>query len=129
MGVGTSIISRDAVLIGNDVTIAWGVTIYDHNSHSTDWKQRAKVVRHFYEFYGTEKCFSELDWTGVKAAQIKICNRVWIGFDAVILKGVTIGEGAIVGARSVVTKDVEPYTIVAGNPAAVIGKVSDVSPE
>jgi len=54
-----------------------------------------------------------------------IGNDVWIGYDAIIMPGVKIGSGAIIGARSVVTKDVAPYTIVAGNPARVIRKRSD----
>jgi virginiamycin A acetyltransferase len=52
-------------------------------------------------------------------------NDVWIGMDATIMPGVTIGDGAIIGARSVVTNDVEPYTIVGGNPAKVIRKRFD----
>jgi virginiamycin A acetyltransferase len=51
-----------------------------------------------------------------------IGNDVWIGYDALIMPSVKIGDGAIIGARSLVTKDVEPYTIVAGNPAKVIRK-------
>jgi len=54
-----------------------------------------------------------------------IGNDVWIGYDALIMPGVTIGDGAIIGARSVVTKDVSPYTIVAGNPARIIRKRFD----
>lgn len=117
---GGSIICRQKVTIGSDVTIAWGVTIYDHDSQSLDWRQRAEVVRHFRENYGTPGCYDGLDWTGVKSAPIVIEDKVWIGFDAVILKGVRIGEGAVVGARSVVTRDVAPYTVVAGNPAIVV---------
>lgn len=49
-----------------------------------------------------------------------IGNDVWIGYEAVILSGVTIGDGAVVGARAVVTKDVPPYTIVGGVPASKI---------
>ncbi|MBV8694549.1 MAG: CatB-related O-acetyltransferase [Chloroflexi bacterium] len=49
-------------------------------------------------------------------------NDVWIGKDAVIMPGVTIGDGAIIGTRSVVTRDVHPYTIVGGNPARLIRK-------
>src|SRR3989442_15487274 len=55
-----------------------------------------------------------------QARPIAIGNGVWIGFDSVVLPGVAIGDGAIVGARSVVTSDVPPYAIVAGNPARVI---------
>ncbi|QBQ07249.1 virginiamycin A acetyltransferase [Spiroplasma gladiatoris] len=52
-------------------------------------------------------------------------NDVWIGYGATILPGVKIGNGAIIGAKSVVTKNVEPYTVVAGNPAKVIRKRFD----
>ena len=57
---------------------------------------------------------------GVSTAPIVIANDVWIGANVSILAGVTIGEHAVVGAGSVVTKDVPPYTVVAGNPARVI---------
>lgn len=53
---------------------------------------------------------------------IVIGNDVWIGYEAVIMSGVTIGNGAIVGTRAVVTKDVPPYTIVGGIPARQIPK-------
>ena len=56
---------------------------------------------------------------------IVVGNDVWIGYEAVILSGVTIGDGAIIGARAVVTKDVPPYTIVAGVPARPIRKRFD----
>lgn len=60
------------------------------------------------------------DWTLVKTT---VCQRASIGSNATVLAGVTIGEGAIVGAGSVVTKDVPPFTIVAGNPARVLREV------
>ena len=53
-----------------------------------------------------------------------ICDKSWIGFNSILLKGITIGEGAIIGAGSVVTKDVPPWTIVAGNPAQIIREIS-----
>ena len=56
---------------------------------------------------------------------IVIGNDVWIGYEAVILSGVTIGDGAIIGTRAVVTKDVPPYTIVGGVPAKSIRKRFD----
>lgn len=54
---------------------------------------------------------------------VHICRRAWIGAGATILPGVTIGENSVVGAGSVVTRDVEPNTIVAGNPARVIRRI------
>ena len=60
------------------------------------------------------------DWSVVNSNPIKICDDVWIGMNVIILKGVTVGEGAIVGAGSVVTKDVPAWTVVAGNPARVV---------
>lgn len=53
---------------------------------------------------------------------IVIGNDVWIGYEAVIMSGVTIGDGAVIGTRAVVTKDVQPYAIVGGVPAKVIKK-------
>ena len=58
----------------------------------------------------------------VKTAQVVIQDGVWIGFNAAIMKGVTVGNGAIVAAGSYVTKDVAPFTVVAGNPAKEVGK-------
>jgi acetyltransferase-like isoleucine patch superfamily enzyme len=57
-----------------------------------------------------------------RGGDVVIGDRVWIGYRAIVLPGVSIGEGAVVGAGAVVTKNVEPYTIVAGNPARKIGE-------
>ena len=124
IGANSSVLCRNGVTLGNDVTIAWDVTIYDHDSHSMDWRDRAVMVQLFYERYGKPDCFDRVDWSNVRSAPIVIQDRVWIGFGATILKGVTIGEGAVVAARSVVTRDVEPYTVVAGNPARTIRKLA-----
>jgi acetyltransferase-like isoleucine patch superfamily enzyme len=59
-----------------------------------------------------------------RGGPVLIGARVWIGFRAIVLPNVTIGEGAVVGAGAVVTRDVEPYAIVAGSPARVIGRRS-----
>ena len=72
----------------------------------------------------------ELDAKDIRSAwdnrgDIVVGNDVWIGFEAVILSGVTIGDGAIIGARAVVTKDVAPYTIVGGVPAKLIRRRFD----
>jgi acetyltransferase-like isoleucine patch superfamily enzyme len=123
MGGGCSIMSRESVTIGNDVMMSSGIYIYDHNSNPFDWRLRSKMGQHFYENYGKPGCYEGIDWTGVKSAPIVIEDKAWIGFDVVILKGVRIGEGAIVGARTVVTRDVEPYTVVAGNPARIVRRL------
>jgi acetyltransferase-like isoleucine patch superfamily enzyme len=60
-----------------------------------------------------------------RGGAVVIGNHVWIGYRAVVLPGVSIGEGAVVGAGAVVTKDVAPFTIVAGNPARMIGRRPD----
>ena len=63
---------------------------------------------------------TEADWTCVST---HVCKGASIGSNATILCGVTIGEGAIIGAGSVVTRDVPPFTIVAGNPARILRKI------
>jgi galactoside O-acetyltransferase len=67
---------------------------------------------------------SAKDWSNVHHAPIVIRDKAWIGFGAIVLKGVTIGEGAVVGAGSVVTKDVPDWTVVGGNPAQVLYSIS-----
>lgn len=113
---GSHLICSKEITIGNDVLIAWGCTIVDHNSHALSFPSRKNDVTNWYK--GIK------DWSTVKSNAVKINDKVWIGFNSIILEGVAIGEGAIVGAGSVVTKDVAPWTIVAGNPAKIIRKIS-----
>ena len=102
----------ESISIGDDVLMAWGVTVLDHNSHSTSFSKRAKSL--------SDLKLGKKDWSHVKTGSVKISNKAWIGFNSIILKGVTIGEGAVIGAGSIVAKDVPDWTIVAGNPARVI---------
>lgn len=114
--IGAShIVCAEYVAIGNDVIISWGVTIVDHNSHALDWADRANDVL---EWKSGEK-----DWLKVRSKPVRIGDKAWIGFNASILKGVTIGEGAVVGAGAVVSRDVPPYSVAVGNPARVIGTI------
>ena len=118
---GANLISREGITIGNDVTMAWGITIYDHDSHSIYWDDRCKDNEQCYlDFVNFNNAVLNKNWDSVKSGKIIICDKVWIGFDVLILKGVTIGEGAIIGAKSVVTKDVPAWTVCAGNPAKVV---------
>lgn len=119
-------ISIDSISIGNDVTIAWNCLIYDHNSHSTDWRLRKNDTLQEYEDYNkTGNFIANKNWSVVKHAPIIICDKVWIGTGCILLKGVTIGEGAIIAAGSVVTHDVPPWTVVGGNPAIVIKSLKE----
>lgn len=121
---GSTFISRNSIVIEDDVTIAWDCLFYDHNSHSVKWSERR---------YDTEQEYKDIssglspiankNWDIVKSAPIHICTKAWIGTGCKILKGVTIGEGAIVAAGSVVTKDVPAWCVVAGNPAQIVKKV------
>lgn len=114
--IGAShIVCADDVAIGDDVIVSWGVTIVDHNSHSLDWHGRENDVKDWKT--------GKKDWSRVRSAPVNIKDKVWIGFNASILKGVTIGEGAVIGACAVVSRDVPPYTVVAGNPARVLGAI------
>lgn len=106
------LVAADSIVIEDDVLISWNVTINDHNSHSINWAERLDDVTDWH--IGTK------DWSNVAVRPVVIKKRSWIGFNSTILKGVTVGEGAIVGACSVVTKDVPPYSVAAGNPAVVI---------
>lgn len=118
-------ISRDSISIGNDVTMAWDITIYDHNSHSVDWENRKndnnQCYKDFINCNGNN--IKNKDWSKVISKPIIIEDKVWIGFGVTILKGVKIGEGAVIGAKSVVTKNVPPWTVVGGNPAQILKKI------
>jgi carbonic anhydrase/acetyltransferase-like protein (isoleucine patch superfamily) len=98
IGDNTQIHCGGKVEIGNYVLISWGTNILGTDYHAAG---------------GGAESISE----------VKIGDHVWIGCNAIILKGVTIGQGAIIGAGAVVTKDVPSYSLAAGNPAKVIKKV------
>ncbi|MBK8350454.1 MAG: acyltransferase [Saprospirales bacterium] len=119
IGDGVRIWSGEKITIGNDVIIGHNTNIIDTNSHETDMQERQKSVRKQLELgYQKEK-------GNIETAPIIIKDNVWISYGVSILKGITIGEGAIIAANSVVTKNVEPFTLVAGNPAVFIKKISN----
>jgi acetyltransferase-like isoleucine patch superfamily enzyme len=108
----SALVAAQRISIGNDVLISWDVTIVDHDSHAIDFAGR----RHDVEGW----LAGRKDWSHVEISPVSIADKVWIGFGAAVLKGVTIGEGAVIAARSLVVKDVAPWTLVAGNPARPI---------
>lgn len=127
---GSSFISVNEIVIDDDVTIAWDCLFYDHNSHSTDWDERKNDTEQEYmDIQSGLNPIANKNWSVVKSAPIHICSKAWIGVGARVLKGVTIGEGAVVAAGSVVIKDVEPWTIVGGNPAMIVKRLQEKSEE
>jgi len=119
---GGNVICTNNVIIEDEVFISWGVYFFDNDSHSLDYRDRIEdMTNHLKDWRSGKSNYNiSKDWSNVKSAPIKVCRYAWIGMEVKILKGVTIGEGAIVGSGSVVTKDVAPWTVVAGNPAKVI---------
>ncbi len=123
IGRYTYISARSGVVfaeIGNFCSIAAGVGI-GGGAHKIDAVSTSPVFNKGRNVF--KKNFGQIEFSPYKTTVIG--NDVWIGNRALVLQGVKIGDGAIVGAGSVVTKDVEPYTIVAGNPARVIRKRFD----
>jgi acetyltransferase-like isoleucine patch superfamily enzyme len=114
---GARIICDAEVIIGDHALISWNVVLMDTYRVPLNLQARRRELE-----LVPGRTF-RLACAKVPARPIRIERNVWIGFDACVLPGVTIGEGSIVGARSVVTDDVPPYTIVAGNPARVIRRV------
>ena len=128
---GVTFISRNKIEIRDDVTMAWGIYIYDHNSHSIYWEERKNDNQQCYDDYlnYNGNNVANKNWSCIANAPVVIESKVWIGFEVTILKGVTVGEGAVIGAKSVVTKSVEPWTVVAGNPAVVVKYLPEYNKE
>lgn len=118
VGKNTNIWSAKKIIIGNRVLIAHNVNIFDSDTHPIDSRSRH---RHFVEIVkkGHPK---EIE---LNEQEVVIGDDVWIGASSIVLKGVNIGKGAVVGAGSVVTKDVKPYTVVAGNPTRIIKEINN----
>jgi acetyltransferase-like isoleucine patch superfamily enzyme len=122
---GGTFICIEEIEIGNDVMFSWGCTVMDNNAHSLNWKHRKDDVKAWKKGVDENKIGKYKDWANVARKKITIKDKAWIGFDSIILKGVTIGQGAVVGAGSVVVKDVPDWAIVAGNPAQVIRMIPE----
>lgn len=113
-------VNHDRLMIGKFCSIACGAKFLFTSANHAMKSLSTYPFPIFFEEWG-------LDIKGVASAwdnkgDIVIGNDVWIGYEAVILSGVHIGDGAIIGARAVVTRDVPPYTVVGGIPARKIKK-------
>lgn len=116
---GARIICDREIEIGAYCLISWNVVLMDTYRVPVDpAARRQELSLTPFRDPRNLNCATE-------ARAVRIGRNVWVGFDTCILPGVTVGEGAIIGARSVVFDDVEPFTVVAGNPARLIRRLSE----
>lgn len=113
-------INHDKLKIGKFCSIACGAKFLFNSANHTVKSLSTYPFPIFFEDWGLDVKDITSAWDN--KGDIVIGNDVWIGYEAVIMSGVTIGDGAIIGTRAVVTKDVPPYTIVGGVPAKRIRK-------
>ena len=111
-------INRDRLVIGKFCSIACGAKFLFNSANHTLRSLSTYIFPVLFEEWGLDVARIPEAWDN--RGDIVIGNDVWIGYDAVVLAGVTVGDGAIIAARAVVTKDVPPYTIVGGVPARPI---------
>ena len=116
-------INHDKLIIGKFCSIACGAKFLFNSANHTMSSLSTYPFPLFFDDWELEKNNVSEAWDN--KGDIIVGNDVWIGYEAVILAGVTIGDGAIIGTRAVVTKDVLPYTIVGGVPAKPIRKRFD----
>ena len=116
-------INHERLVIGKFCSIACGVKFLFNSANHTLKSLSSYTFPLFYEDWGLEKSNVATAWDN--KGDIVIGNDVWIGYEAIIMAGVHIGNGAIIAARAVVTKDVPTYTIVGGVPARPIRKRFD----
>jgi len=117
---GALIMAEDRIDIGSHCLISWNVGIADSDFHPLEPAQRLIDAQALAPFFKDRPPRPKL-----KTAPVIISDNVWIGMNATILKGVTIGENSVVAAGSVVTKSVPPNTVVAGNPAVAVKTFSN----
>lgn len=116
-------INKDRLIIGKFCSIACGAKFLFNSANHKMASLSTYTFPLFFEEWGLKKENVAQAWD--QKGDIMIGNDVWIGYEAVILSGVTIGDGAVIGCRAVVTKDIPPYTIVGGVPAKSIRKRFD----
>jgi len=113
VGENSRIWSSVKVEIGDNVLISHNVNIIDNSSHPLDPKERHADFVHI-------RTNGLQENVNIAEEAITIESNAWIGFNATVMKGVRIGNGAIIGANTVITKDVPPYAVVVGNPQRII---------
>ncbi len=107
----------ERIEIGAFTLLAHGVQIFDNDSHPVSSVLRERDYQIVLGLVAGERA-------DIARAPIRIGERVWVGFNAILMKGISIGDGSIIAAGSVVTSDVPAHTIVAGNPARIVKEIN-----
>ena len=115
---GTQFVCDEEITIGTGCMLGWNAVVMDTLRVPVDPEARAELLR---RVAGSTPRRLLGD---VETAPVRIGSNVYIGFDVMVMPGVTIGDGAVVGSRSVVCADVEPYAMVVGNPARVVKRLA-----
>lgn len=113
-------VNHEKLLIGKFCSIACGVKFLFNSANHTQISLSTYPFPIFFEEWDLNVRDVPVAWDN--KGDIVIGNDVWIGYEALIMSGVTIGDGAVIGSRTIITKDVAPYTIIGGAPAKVIRK-------
>ena len=126
---GRPVVVRNVDVRGNKLRIGrfcsvGGLTVELRGNHRMD-HMTTYAFRAFPDDWPEAERLRSEEVDAVSRGDVVIGNDVWFGIGATVLSGVTIADGAVIGARAVVTRDVEPYAVVAGNPARVVGKRFD----
>lgn len=112
---GTFLICNEKITIGAHCLLSWGVVITD-SPPGTGASVEARRAALDYATTHPDRWLPPLDTT----CPVVIEDNVWVGFDAVVLPGVTLGHGCVVGCKSIVSENIPPYAVVVGNPARVV---------
>jgi acetyltransferase-like isoleucine patch superfamily enzyme len=113
VGEGSRIWSAASIIIGNRVLISHSANVFNNLTHPLGAAARHQQIRQIFS-HGHPRDIS------LDESPVRLCDDAWIGAGAMVLRGVTVGEGGVVAAGAVVTKDVPAFSIVAGNPAVLI---------
>ncbi len=132
LGMGTIVDATVGLAIGDDVYVGKGCTLECNGriGNGVLIANRVGLVgRHDHDYRAVGRSMRHAPWIGeadydpaYRAEQLVVEDDVWLGYGVVVLSGVTVGRGAVVAAGALVTRDVPPYSIVAGMPARVVGQ-------
>ncbi len=107
----------NSITIEDDVLVSYECIIADSDHHNLALSIRVRDNADWRRGYH--------DWSTTPTAPVKICRGAWLAARVIVLKGVTIGEGSVIGAGSVVTRDVPPWSVAVGNPARVVKTIPE----